>query len=239
MTGRCLPLCMAELGKGPVGNSHLPYTAVYSSKPKLLKELMKLKHCCLLILFLTAGTTCFANPEISNKKSPPTSNAKSVSSWEIRTAPLAFLARWLTLDLSYRPTNHWAFGPSFISYQASRPGGFLAPSYRGLATGFNLNYYFDSVHTETWYLSSHVYYENFESYPHAYSGYIKRSGYKANSAIGYQGKWSQVSVLTGVGIEYLSHSREDINDTVNPQTSTFSNENRSRAFFEFKMGYSF
>lgn len=160
-------------------------------------------------------------------------------SWEIRTAPIALLARWLTIDLSYRPTEHWAFGPSLISYNARRPGGFLGPNYRGLALGFNLNYYFSSAHTSSGYISSHAYHENYESYPHAQPGYLKRSGYKTNMALGYQIKSSEISMLTGLGFEYLNYQQDEIDDSVSPTTSVSSPASRWLPFIEFKLGYSF
>ncbi len=35
---------------------------------------------------------------------------------ELRTAPLALLAQWTTLDTSYNLNDHWATGPALVVY---------------------------------------------------------------------------------------------------------------------------
>jgi hypothetical protein len=158
--------------------------------------------------------------------------------WEFRTAPIAFIARWLTLDVSYRLTDQWATGPAAILYNADGPGGMVGPTYSGSAFGWNGNYYFSSAFSNTWYVSAHAYYESYKSYPHAYMGFKEIDGVKANSAIGYQWKWSRVNVMAGVGAEFRSQTVVDRRD--GDDVAGSSPRESKDAFWlphiEFKMG---
>lgn len=161
--------------------------------------------------------------------------------WEVKTAPIAFLVRWLTLDLSYRLSDNWATGPSTILYNADGPGGMFGPTYKGYALGWNSNYYFKSVYTNTWYLSGHAYFDTFRSYPHAYLGFKEMQGMKANTAVGYQWRWSRVTVLAGLGTEFTNYKVTDNKTAASfalDQIQATSNYNESNWFpyFEFKMG---
>lgn len=127
--------------------------------------------------------------------------------WEFRTAPVALLARWYTLDVSYRFTENFAVGPSIVIYDApGEQGNMLAPTYKGDAFGFHANYYFTSVKARGWYSGLHAYQESYRSYPEGYPGYEDRKGYRSNITAGYQFKWSQVNLLTGLGMEYRNHN---------------------------------
>ncbi len=135
-------------------------------------------------------------------------NAKQTElrSWEFRTAPVALLARWYTLDVSYRFTAHIAAGPSAVIYDAVEQGNMLAPSYKGNAYGLHANYYLTSVEASGWYSGLHAYQESYRSYPEGYPGYEDRKGYRGNVTAGYQVKWSQINLMTGLGMEYRSHN---------------------------------
>jgi len=159
-------------------------------------------------------------------------------SWEFRTAPIALIARWFTLDVSYRLSDQWATGPAAILYNAEGPGGMLSPSYKGYAVGWNGNYYFNSVYKNTWYVSAHTYYESYKSYPHAYLGYKEIDGFKANSVIGYQWKWSRINMMTGIGAEFRNQNVVDRKDAVNSveQSPIESRDSFWLPHIEFKMG---
>lgn len=69
--------------------------------------------------------------------------------WDLRMAPVALIARWYTLDASYRITENWSMGPAAIIYSASSPGGMFFPSDKGYAIGWSGNHYFTSVRTNS------------------------------------------------------------------------------------------
>jgi hypothetical protein len=131
------------------------------------------------------------------------------SNWIFRTAPVAIMARWYTLDVSYNISKNWATGPAVISYASGTMGGMLAPTYRGYAIGWNGNYYFNSVRVDGWYASLHAYYENYDSYPEGYSGYVAINGFKANSAVGYRWIIGNFDILAGLGMENRIHTTTD------------------------------
>ena len=112
--------------------------------------------------------------------------AKTVSNYEIRTAPIALLARWVTLDFAFNLDNQWAIGPSVIIYAAPKIGNMFIPTYNGYAAGVNVYGYLNSFSTNGWYWGNHLYYENFESYPHDFLGHYELSGFKFNTVGGYQ-----------------------------------------------------
>lgn len=153
--------------------------------------------------------------------------------WEIRIAPIALLARWLTLDVSYHLNENWATGPALINYTTdSNRGGMLVPTYKGYAIGWQGNY-FTSALKDGLYLSAHAYYESYKNYPHSFQGYYQKDGYKLNSALGYRWKWKPVVLMTGVGAEYLDHS---VTEYTEVRTSRDSKQSNSRPFIEVKLG---
>lgn len=199
----------------------------------------------------------FANGSLAQTKtyrgkSPSSQNDKSIRQhstsladnkrrWELRTAPIALLASWVTLDASYRFTDHWATGPAVILYSASGRGNMFTATNNGYAAGWSANYYFRSVFRNTWYISAHTYFESYKTYPHAYEGFKELSGLKANSAFGYQWKMPRINVMTGLGAEMLTHNILDRPEAVNGIAKPAVGSNRSDVipFFEFKMGMDF
>lgn len=158
--------------------------------------------------------------------------------WEFRTAPIALLAKWYTLDVSYRLSDNWATGPAVILFNADEPAGMLGPSYNGYALGWNGNYYFDSAYKRTWYISAHGYYESYKSYLHGYRGYKDMAGYKFNSAIGYQWKWSRINMIAGIGQEYRDQTVTDKTESIKTIEQQTSDSTKAVwfTFFEFKVG---
>jgi len=125
---------------------------------------------------------------------------------ELRTAPLALLASWYTLDASYRFTEHFALGPAVVFYNSrAEHGNMLAPTYKGTAYGLHANYYFRSVEVSGFYTGLHAYQEDYRSYPHGLSGHEDRNGYRVNLTAGYQARMNRVSLLMGLGVEVRSH----------------------------------
>lgn len=161
--------------------------------------------------------------------------------WELRTAPIALLAKWITLDVSYRLTENFAFGPAAIFYVSpeGEQGGMLAPGYNGYAAGLNFSYYFNSVQKNTGYLSMHGYYENFSAFGHGTRDGERTEvdGIKVNTAIGYQWKKSRFVLLTGFGVQYQDHQENGIRFDQNGNTTkTTESDSGFLPFVEFKVG---
>lgn len=183
----------------------------------------------------------FFNTQILFAKAPLSNSNIDRLEWEVRTAPVAFFAKWLTLDFSYLPNSNWAFGPSLIRYGSEETlGGMLAPTYNGWAYGAHI-ILAHSLTENSPYISSHAYLENYTSYPHAFSGQKDKSGSKINLDVGYRLVWSNqylsnLTMMFGIGIEKSNHSVEE--KPTNGVQSAY-NEYSSVIHFEFKAGYMF
>ena len=140
-------------------------------------------------------------------------NIESFSRWEFRTAPIALLANWYTLDISYRVSENVATGPAGILCNGSEMGHMFLPSYRGQAIGWQAYYYFYSILKNTWYLGMRGYQESYSSYPHGDSGYDKLNGFRSNIALGYQMKHSKVTTLLGLGVDYRDYMRVEYKES--------------------------
>ncbi len=168
-----------------------------------------------------------------------TAREKEGRNWEFRTAPLAFLASWFTLDVAYRLSDQWSFGPSAILFNAKGPGSMLAPSYNGYAVGWNGSYHFGSVRKNSWYISAHGYYESYKLYPHAFSGHKEVTGFSGYSVIGYQWRWSRVNILSGIGPQI---SYQNVVERTRPLNDVEKSPVESRDVklvptIEFKVGF--
>lgn len=121
--------------------------------------------------------------------------------WELRTAPLAFLAQWTTIDVGYRVTSKISTGPAVVSY-AAKSGNMFLPSFEGQAIGWYANYYLGSANVSGGYSSLHVYHEDFLSHPHARreEERFKSVGQRANAIVGYRWVRSMFDVLLGGGV---------------------------------------
>lgn len=180
-----------------------------------LKSTHLLITCLTFCLFAAAAQ---AAPKVTRNKASVKNTVKNkgmtyrhqppraeIHKWEIRTAPLAFLASWNTLDVSYRLNEHWAHGPALVHYNHAPIGGMFTPSLRGLAAGWSGTYYTKAVTRDTWYTSLHTYYEDYKLYPHASLIHYHRKGLRASSAYGYQWHWSRINMLAGLGPEFRWH----------------------------------
>lgn len=167
--------------------------------------------------------------------------APKIANWELRTAPIAFFAKWITLDVSYAVSDKFAFGPSAIFYSSPKgePGGMIAPAYNGYAAGVNAMYYFGSIMRRTWYSSAHLYYEDFTAYGHGIRNgeFTESTGFKGNAAVGYRWRWSRITMLVGGGAEYRNHSENEVRLEANNQVTNMSgNTSDIVPFLEFKVG---
>lgn len=191
--------------------------------------------------------------ENSDKPAKNTSTAKQTSStrsadstgfrtWELRTAPIALLARWYTLDVAYRFTENFATGPAVVLYDAlGDRGGMLAPTYKGYAFGWQGNFYLNSILTDTWYFGLRAYYESYRSYLHGVLGYDERNGVRTNAFFGYQWKWSRVTLMSGLGVEYLDRDvvrQRELGDALGViQSAGSSRQSLFEPMIEVKMGF--
>lgn len=165
---------------------------------------------------------------------------KNLKRFEIRTAPLAFLAKWLTLDTSYRLNDSFSTGPAVVIYAAGGPGGMLAPSFKGYAAGWSANYYINGAQEDTVYVGTHAYYESYDSYPHAFLGYYSRSGLRANITLGYQWRISSwMNMQAGAGLEARQHHVTAYPENASSSTAygSESDDNTSGPVLEFKVGF--
>jgi hypothetical protein len=164
--------------------------------------------------------------------------------WNIRTAPATFFLQWITLDLAYTTTQHWSLGPSLILYSApdNSKSGMLFPAMHGMAFGFNLNYYFDGVSVDNWYLGHHSYYESYSLVPHGGIDGDKNQvdGIRSNLLAGYQWRWPQWNLIFGGGLELVSHRIERTKTSFNGDTS-ITNDQSSNVMpvLELKIGWFF
>lgn len=188
------------------------------------------------LLLGSMSTAAVGSQREPTKKQSVALSVDSFDRWELRTAPLAMLARWFSLELSYRANEHWSVGPSLISYSAKGPyGNMLMPTWDGYATGAHLYYFGRSAMTNSVYLGVRGLYESYVSYPHAALFSEAVSGVKAQGAVGYQKRWSSVGLLVGLGAEQRFHR------VVRSKESALRSydENESFPFFEFKLGLQF
>lgn len=199
-----------------------------------------------MLIFLTHWAQAYSSAKATSSSgvsSPRTSLDQhslenNMRLWEIRTAPVAMLASWYTLDVSYRISENFATGPAVVIYNAPEVGNAHLPTYKGGAWGWHANYYFDSVVRNTWYLGARAYYESFRSYPHARRGYEDVRGVRSAAFLGFQWKWSRLNLMTGVGMEYRGSDVKDYTRSgVNLEGApTKSRESELLPMIEIKLG---
>lgn len=161
---------------------------------------------------------------------------ESYEKWELRTAPLMLPFSWYILDVSYRFSPHWAFGPSVVIYNQS-DAGFLHSSRTGYAVGLNGNYYFQPVTRHGLYLGAHMYYDSHQS------GLDDRLAVRATESVGFRGdanlgyrlSWKPFTMAFGIGPEYRSYVKRTIGGAY------FPDETESKLFLniEAKLGFQF
>lgn len=172
------------------------------------------------------------------------SDLKNTSRFEIKIAPVAFSAKWTTLDISYRLTENFAFGPSLILYSAGSTASMFTPTYQGTAYGAHAYYYLNPVSSQTTYISVHLYDENYKSYSHGSNAVDDLDGYKINSAYGLFYRSHSFTAMTfhlGLGLEYRNYSstKTEINTTTQITTITEDTKSYFLPFVEFKVGVEF
>lgn len=158
---------------------------------------------------------------------------------EFRTAPMAIIAQWATLDYSYSFHKNWAGGPSMILYTGPKSGSMFWPAYAGYAVGVHLYGYFNGFSSRGFYWGNHFYFENYESHVHNLAGHYKLEGHKFNMKAGYQlFIRSNINVLLGAGFETRSYSQDDIIDQAG-QNPDFKKQSGNFPYIEAKMGFQF
>ena len=162
--------------------------------------------------------------------------SKAQYRFEAATAPLAFLASWITVDLSYFYDSHWAFGPSIVRYNSdSTHGGMFLPTYNGNAFGAHA-LYTDNLLQDSYYLSFHAYSENYTSYQEAYLGHYDHQGTRANAVVGKRWVSLNYATMLGIGLENRNHNYTMVPD-IGSKTDLSSND--TFLTIEFKMGLLF
>lgn len=167
-------------------------------------------------------------------------DSKLAGTFEVRTAPLALYAAWITLDATYFLNKNWAIGPSYISYaNNSEYGNMLAPTYYGNAYGAHAIWALDDLFSNSWYVSSHAYFESYRSRSHGLLGNEEnRKGYRVNAVVGFRQLNGNFLTMVGLGYEVTNHEVKEIYSASNPVYSEF-NRNYSYPHAEFKAGWLF
>ena len=101
-------------------------------------------------------------------------------------------------------------------------------------------YYFKSVSKNTGYTSFHLYYEDYSI--GGEGDLTERYGFKANTAIGYQWRWSKITMLFGGGMEYRNFKETDTDYFFTEAKLVKSDEKAVQyyyPFIEFKVGIEF
>ena len=168
--------------------------------------------------------------------SQPSFSAETAK-WEIRTAPVAFLASWLTLDLSYFLNEHWAFGPSYIDYaNKSNIGNMFLPTLNGTAFGAHL-LWAESFFADSIYAGLHFYNEKYDSYVEAFTGHYEISGTRYTAIVGK--RWLNgynTSSMLGIGWGGRNYNKLKI---PNSGPAISSTDDGGFLEIEFKLGYYF
>ena len=191
---------------------------------------MKQFFCILTLLF------CATFGNAAEKKASTPDSQSSNYKFELRTAPIAFIAKWTTIDISYFINEHWAIGPSYIRYGASGPyGNMFLPTWDGYAIGGHF-ILAENLQTTGYYLATHIYSENYKSYPEAYLGYYKRVGTRVIVTVGERWVSGNFTTQLGAGFEGTSYDITKTPDTGSPTEYTDSGTGFT---IEFKMGLMF
>lgn len=169
--------------------------------------------------------------------------AFETNQWEVRTAPIAFIARWFTFEGLYRPNPSWALGGSYVKYSGSTSGSMFWPSDRGYSAGLVGTYYFDPVMAESWYATARLHHEKFTSYGHN-SEYDYE--YKGNSLMAVGGFrvafLGNFFAMSGLGVQLGLYDRVEIKTARGTNAVTYStkpNMIRVLPYLEAKIGAEF
>lgn len=163
---------------------------------------------------------------------------KPLARWEFRTAPVAALIKFYSLEIAYRFSKHWSFGPAGVAYDSlGDRGNMLIPTYHGAAFGLNGTYYLEPVAGDTFYVSGHAFYQKYTSYGHSFRGYSESEGARADVNLGYQWKWDSIIFRGGIGVQHDNEKGR----TVLPADGapdTYADFDRTILFptIEFKVG---
>ncbi len=134
---------------------------------------------------------------------------------EFRTAPLALIWRWYTIEGLVRlgpPSKRWAIGPSYIKYGAPTNSNMFFPAYRGSAMGFVVTRYFDVLSAPGWYGTFRYYFENYDSYlEDPYSTISHLRGHAVTLIAGYRFPvFDRSFLMAGVGLQARSYDKKEI-----------------------------
>ena len=206
---------------------------------------MTVKHLVSCLLISALPSLGFAQSKVSDPsprlRLQVPSEVGPEKKWEIRTAPIAILAGWTTVEALYHVTDQLAFGPSYIRYaECSGYAGMFSPSYCGSSLGAAMNYYFKPNAVRTWYLGSHVYSSNYRSYSHPtiVGEFTDKSGVSVNAVLGIQRNWKNCEIMLGGGLEtdIFKENRRTFQFVDKTYSDTVSNPTQTYPYIEAKVG---
>lgn len=219
---------------------------------------MKQLHFPILALFLLlcAANETWAKPKVSPEKakaaskleelpaSPKSENSpeQTFARFELRTAPIAFIARWLTVEALYRVNDKWAVGPSFVYYGSGTSGSMFWLSYQGQALGMVATHYLRGVSQRGWYGSLRYHYEKYTYYPHAKSEEHYYKGHSLIATAGYRFLFlKNFFVMPGLGAKLSVYEHTETKFSIANVATRSTNPSRFQAlpYIEAKLGMEF
>lgn len=168
-------------------------------------------------------------------------NEASAYRWELRTAPIALIARWFTIEGLFHIDEQLAVGPSFVKYGSAPVGSMFWPSFRGRSIGLVGTYYFEP-RPNTWYATVRYFHENFTFYSHGRDNdEVQWRGNTVMGVAGYRRPLSQsIFMLAGVGLQLGKYEiTEKKNKSGVALVTRDPSKIRLRPYFELKVGVGF
>ncbi len=205
-----------------------------------------------LLIFLCLFACSLAHGKPTGKKTgaapPPPAEMHqqkeqaSLRQFELRTAPIAFVARWLTLEALFRVNPHWAVGPSFVYYGDTSSGSMFWLSYQGRAVGIVATHYLRGAGIRGWYGTGRYHFESFTHRPHAKSEELHYKGHALLLSAGYRFVFlKNFFVMPGLGVKLGLYERTETNFSVPSARTRNTKPNHFLAlpYLEAKLGVEF
>lgn len=225
-----------------------------------MREILKLKSVVALSFILSLSLVAEAKKSAKGTKAAPTSTKRakprstgkfahpnpqrSVKTFAVKTAPIALLAGWYTLDFSIRASTQFSIGPSLVVYDGDveTSGSFLSPNYKGYGAGFHWNYFLRNINENWFYLSGHTYFDDYKSLGHNSSFRESVEGIRTNLIFGWKHQFHGLPLImqAGGGLEYRWYSVREVprSSSITGVTRYFSEE-WGLPMIEFKIGFEF
>lgn len=172
------------------------------------------------------------------------SMAADLKKFELRTAPLAFLARWITAEGLFRFNSQWAAGPSYVQYVDRSIGNMFWPSLKGFSAGFVVTHYLKELPLQGIYATLRYHYEDFRYISHGQSNIELR--FKGHNLLLVGGVRLPIGehffLMPGLGIQAGYYHRLELKSDFLTRNIVVKNDPSStqvRPYLEAKAGVEF